>query len=66
MAEEKPQKKLKSKKRKRKVPKTTKPEPTVALTRLDDKTEMIEKLYLHISSIEVQVSAIKRLLLEHA
>ena len=56
--------KTKSKKRKRKE--TKKPEPTVALTRLDDRTEMIEKLYLHISSIEVQVSAIKRLLLEHA
>lgn len=58
------EKKTKSKKRKRKE--TKKPEPTVALTRLDDRTEMIQKLYLHISSIEVQVSAIKRLLLEHA
>ena len=58
------QEKTKSKKRKRKE--TKKPEPTVGLTRLDDRTEMIEKLYLHISSIEVQVSAIKRLLLEHA
>lgn len=59
------QEKTKSKKRKRKeTPK--KPEPTVGLTRLDDRTEMIQKLYLHISSIEVQVSAIKRLLLEHA
>lgn len=54
--------KSKSKKRKRKVPKE-KPVPTVSS---DERHEMIEKLYLYISSIEVQVSAIKRLLLEHA
>ena len=64
MAQEKP--KTKSKKRKRKAPKTNEPVPTVGLTRVDDRTEMIEKLYLHISSIEVQVRAIKRLLLEYA
>ena len=59
--------KPKRKKRKRTVPKgKAKPTPATHTVDTVDVGEMIEKIYLYISSIEMQVSAIKRTLLEYS
>ena len=55
-----------SKKRKRSQKKSAKSKSSRSPTVLTENKELIEKLYLYISSIEVQVNAIKRLLLELA
>lgn len=56
------------KKRKRKAPKKKKKAPqTVTKTDTDTATaELIEKIYIYVSSIEVKLRAIKNTLLEHA